>query len=437
MKKISAFIFLLIILLNIHIWMTTALIVQENEYEPKLKNKFSPDFCIKPEGVSIETRGLLPIDKNKKICRDFALKNKKMLKAFINHYKKNTIPTILHNPQIDYEKLQLWDLFKIPLPDYNLFRKIGRGINSIGDYYMLSGKGSTAAAIYISVIKFGIDIGYGFGVGRTLIGCMISIAEQKIALKKLTLLFGSRKISVSQEKKILKLLKNMRKDSPDFYEFLKLEKMTWNKFDFVKHFSTEGISTMNQEGDKITHKRSASDRYLMYFFGDSATEALHGFYDEFYGLAKKGVKCKTFEESQKCFKKAMEILSEKNIFNSTFSPSEYIARIIIAIGTPNIESAYYKFLEKDNYYRALFVINRLNEFYSKNNRYPENLSDLNHTDLPVDIFSGKEFIYRREGKSFVLYSIGKDSKDDNMEKKSGKITDQIFYSPNIEYLKAY
>jgi len=51
----------------------------------------------------------------------------------------------------------------------------------------------------------------------------------------------------------------------------------------------------------------------------------------------------------------------------------------------------------------------------KNGRYPETVSALvpEFIDkLPVDPFSGKDFIYRTEGRGFIVYSVGSNMKDD-------------------------
>jgi uncharacterized protein YfaT (DUF1175 family) len=34
------------------------------------------------------------------------------------------------------------------------------------------------------------------------------------------------------------------------------------------------------------------------------------------------------------------------------------------------------------------------------------------TDVPVDPFTGKQLVYRREGEGFVVYSLGSNLKDD-------------------------
>ena len=51
----------------------------------------------------------------------------------------------------------------------------------------------------------------------------------------------------------------------------------------------------------------------------------------------------------------------------------------------------------------------------KNGRYPESLDELVPDlldDVPTDPFTGKPMVYRREGESFIVYSLGSNEKDD-------------------------
>ncbi len=56
----------------------------------------------------------------------------------------------------------------------------------------------------------------------------------------------------------------------------------------------------------------------------------------------------------------------------------------------------------------------LSSYERQHGEYPDSLARLrpSDTELLKDPFSGKDFIYRREGKGFLLYSIGKNMKND-------------------------
>jgi hypothetical protein len=55
-------------------------------------------------------------------------------------------------------------------------------------------------------------------------------------------------------------------------------------------------------------------------------------------------------------------------------------------------------------------------YKKQNGYYPENLADLVPNilpELPLDEFTGEGFIYRKQGKGFIVYSLGPNEKDDD------------------------
>jgi hypothetical protein len=57
-------------------------------------------------------------------------------------------------------------------------------------------------------------------------------------------------------------------------------------------------------------------------------------------------------------------------------------------------------------------------FKAEHGAYPEKLEEIIPgimSKLPTDYFSGKNFVYRKNGEGFILYSIGKNKKDDGGE----------------------
>jgi hypothetical protein len=57
----------------------------------------------------------------------------------------------------------------------------------------------------------------------------------------------------------------------------------------------------------------------------------------------------------------------------------------------------------------------LKQYKAQNGVYPDSLARLRSAgfDIPRDRFTGKEFVYRREGAGFLIYSLGPDMDDDN------------------------
>ena len=66
--------------------------------------------------------------------------------------------------------------------------------------------------------------------------------------------------------------------------------------------------------------------------------------------------------------------------------------------------------------------------------YPASLSELvpaGLAELPPDPWSGRDFCYRLENSSYVLYSVGADLQDDHGKRPSGSLEASVFQgSPN-------
>jgi len=66
----------------------------------------------------------------------------------------------------------------------------------------------------------------------------------------------------------------------------------------------------------------------------------------------------------------------------------------------------------------------------KHGNYPDTLSPLTPeiiTELPTDPFTGKNYIYRREGKGFIVYSVGSNERDDKGVSDSKQHCDDIAF----------
>jgi hypothetical protein len=74
------------------------------------------------------------------------------------------------------------------------------------------------------------------------------------------------------------------------------------------------------------------------------------------------------------------------------------------------------------YRRLAHVALALSAYRADKGRYPERLSDVESacgSPLPTDLFTGQAFVYRREGEGYVLYSVGRNRKDDGGKRSSG------------------
>ena len=66
---------------------------------------------------------------------------------------------------------------------------------------------------------------------------------------------------------------------------------------------------------------------------------------------------------------------------------------------------------------ATITILVLKRYAIEKGNYPENLQELLETGYitkePIDPYSGKPLVYRKEGNDFTLYSLGEDFVDNN------------------------
>jgi len=118
---------------------------------------------------------------------------------------------------------------------------------------------------------------------------------------------------------------------------------------------------------------------------------------------------------------------EKKIAPEAKIPPRYIlARMAIpALSNSIIQQANYQ-ATLDTFKLAL----ALKIYREKHGNYPDTLSPLAPEIIPellLDPFTGKDYIYRRKGKGFIVYSVGLNEKDDNGIKDSKQNYDDISF----------
>jgi hypothetical protein len=93
-----------------------------------------------------------------------------------------------------------------------------------------------------------------------------------------------------------------------------------------------------------------------------------------------------------------------------------VAHILIGMMLPAIQSLRIKAVRADLEFEATRVVCALKSYQLVHATPPEQLADLVPTFLPsvpTDPFDGKPLRYRREGKEWVIWSVGSDLKDGN------------------------
>ena len=104
---------------------------------------------------------------------------------------------------------------------------------------------------------------------------------------------------------------------------------------------------------------------------------------------------------------------ERELFRNRFKATKYkISSMILP--------SFYKTLNGQARYTANFdsfkLALALKIYQQKHGKYPDSLASLAPEiipEIPMDQFTGKNYIYRREGKGFMVYSIGENGRDDN------------------------
>lgn len=100
--------------------------------------------------------------------------------------------------------------------------------------------------------------------------------------------------------------------------------------------------------------------------------------------------------------------------------SRLIANVVLAIVIPNLESTESANAEGAMRRGLAEVALALAVHRAEKGSLPATLAALIPDclpDLPTDVFTGKPFRYRRDGEGYVLYSVGKDMKDDDGDAK--------------------
>jgi ABC-type transport system involved in multi-copper enzyme maturation permease subunit len=118
---------------------------------------------------------------------------------------------------------------------------------------------------------------------------------------------------------------------------------------------------------------------------------------------------------------------EQKIINEAKRFPRYImARMAI----PSYATAIREQAKYNTYLGSFKLALALRIYREKHSNYPDTLSPLVPEvipELPFDPFTGKDYIYRREGKGFIVYSVGLNQKDDSGKSLREKGYDDIAF----------
>jgi len=94
----------------------------------------------------------------------------------------------------------------------------------------------------------------------------------------------------------------------------------------------------------------------------------------------------------------------------------------------NYEKALGRWLEGETERQMAIAAIALERYRLRRGRYPDSLKDLVPDFIPeppIDYMDGKPLRYRRTLKSFLLYSIGRNGRDDDGDPTSGNFAEPL------------
>lgn len=388
--------------------------------------KILPSFCEKVEldgdliSHDIISRKKLPQ------IKDFVARNSDLYMRFMKRYR-GSLPTIIVIPPHVQDDMTFFEMTQSDVPDFNAIRSTARAMLVFGDLQFHIGQPERAAATYLNVVKLGMDVGHGFGTLKFLITHMISIAVQKRALERLADLLATGEMTAAQERALLKKVDALFEDRVPVAEAFLAERKFLESFDFKKHFSLKAFSMVDdEEAQQKEMKQSILDKTLLFFFGSRATRHLKEIVKTYYDEVEKGLG-KSYLKSRSHFNKSTIYIQQLNKDveqgSKVFSPARYMALVLAVIAIPNATRAYAQEVAVFSLRDGMKIIHLLNEYRRQRGSYPGILSPLGKMTLPggsdraaallIDPFSGKNYMYRKAGNAFILYSTGFDEQDDS------------------------
>ncbi len=323
---------------------------------------------------------------------------------FMKYYQE-AIPTLIINPPLDNTTMTSLEIVKSDIPDYNSLRLAARSIGMFGEYYRLTSKPLKAARVYVTLLKCGIDSEHGFGTIKSEITKMVAVGVEELALRKLAYLFATRALDAGKERSILKNVEKLLTKRAPLVEVARTVRANQVKYD-IKELAKHG------EIGKLTWV----EKVLYSSLGGRAGTHYHRMINELFEDIEKAVQMdypqgKTLLEqvSEKIMKITRE--AQEPGFSIITSPAERMGKVLISISVANWEIIWNNDWQIPVLKDGLDIIHLLNEYHRKHGQYPDELkqlSEISSAKIPRDVFTGKPFVYRRSGTSFVLYSRGGD-----------------------------
>jgi hypothetical protein len=292
--------------------------------------------------------------------------------------RKGTQASFCEMPSLDYTTNST--AFVSPL------RQLARLLVAEGKLAEQTGETDKAISNYLAVVTLGRDCSRGGPIIYSLVGdAIIGIGAQS------TRAFMLQKVPSPEEARyVMDKLDQIQMESTPFADTLRYELAD------AKEIMDRDMFERLKWGQKIASHR-----------------AIFCTFDAAYGELIQDADKPFWESRAKTITEEWVQSAKPRVLCAINRP---VAHIMLGMMLPAIQSPRIKAVRADLEFEATRVVCALKSYQLTHDAPPEQLADLVPTFLPsvnIDPFDGKPLRYRREGKEWVIWSVGSDLKDDN------------------------
>ncbi|HRR96935.1 MAG TPA: hypothetical protein P5150_09445, partial [Candidatus Ratteibacteria bacterium] len=272
----------------------------------------------------------------------------------------------------------------------------------------------------LNSVKTGLKIGEALTDEPILVSQLVRIAIDVIAKNSLNYLLNKEDISFSKDN-YYDLISIIDKKNRKITRSLNGELVLFGRYVFEKDIPF-GYSLRNILNRQNTYLPGIYGSLVGSYLTQPILKNDYAFYIQYF--------LELIDYSQKPYylvKNKLDELDRKFFTYNTFSMSKHILSLIFL---PSITRS----IEQQSNYNACLDILKLSLalkiYKEKYGYYPETLSSLAPDiipEIPIDPFTGNDYIYRKEGRGFIVYSVGSNEKDDEGIYDSKKNLDDISF----------
>lgn len=265
-------------------------------------------------------------------------------------------------------------------------RQLARLLVADGKLAQKNGDSDRAITNYLAVVKLGTDCSKGGATLQSLVGT--AIADMGTRAVRAWILQAATTREATE--RIIKSLTRNDHDRTPYAETLR------NELKYAKKESSQQILKESGPWGRLLYSKRVTNRYFDAALGDLIQESDKPFWQS----DTKHVVEKWDPEGRQMWLGA---------------PNRPMQRNLMAMTLAAISGTRKKVIQAELNLTASEVVCALKAYELTHDKPPEQLADLVPDflpSIPIDPFDGKPLRYRREGKEWVIWSVGSDLKDD-------------------------